>query len=207
MCGGKALYTKVDLPPGVFCNPQGKSEHLWGTCPGSKELPKSSGSGELVADCGFKFAGIDLSFPDFFSWVSSQLVALFRLSVETLLRLVSHATVLWRPTCTSGDSAAPGCVMHPSTASLIDGLHYPHCFKKFASPSSLCCNQLTYWSSYIMIHQLAWCVQDPKSQRVGRKRSLLRSEGVLFVGDKISQQCVVDSQTLAKLCQQQGLKL
>jgi hypothetical protein len=42
--------------------------------------------------------------------------------------------------------------------------------------------------------------QDPQSQRVNRKKSLLESEGVHFVGDKIASECVADPGVLAAAC-------
>lgn len=41
---------------------------------------------------------------------------------------------------------------------------------------------------------------DPQSQRVNRKKALLESEGVRFVGDKIASECVAEPDVLAAAC-------
>ncbi|BDA44866.1 probable methylated-DNA-protein-cysteine methyltransferase [Coccomyxa sp. Obi] len=41
---------------------------------------------------------------------------------------------------------------------------------------------------------------DPQSGRVNRKKALLESEGVRFVGDKIADDCVADPEILAAAC-------
>lgn len=42
--------------------------------------------------------------------------------------------------------------------------------------------------------------QDPESTRVNRKKALLESEGVHFIGDKIASKCIVDLEVLAAAC-------